>query len=86
MRFLKRRKKDFEITFSSPQGKRVLGDLQRFCAASSTSFDGNPFTMARNEGRREVWLHVETVLRMEPAELEALMKEYQRVRQQEESE
>ena len=41
---------------SSSEGKRVLADIHGFCTASLA--DSNPFEMARNVGRFEVWLHI----------------------------
>lgn len=56
--FLKRRKIDYQLTFSSPAGERVLEDLARFCRATETCFHADPRLHAVAEGRREVFLRI----------------------------
>jgi len=59
----------------------VFADLARFCNAGDSSLQSAPdgrIDKARtlaNEGRREVWLHVRQVLRMDEEDTENLLEE-----------
>lgn len=55
------RRADYQEMFgvnAGPGRERVFGDLFRFCGMGESSFDPDPYTTARNEGRREVFLHI----------------------------
>jgi hypothetical protein len=60
LEFLRGRKTDYQVTFSTPAGKRALADLAVFCRAAETC--GVPgdrdktFTLI---GRNEVWLRIQ---------------------------
>lgn len=56
--FLTGRQTDYKMTFNSPNGKRVLEDLARFCRANETTFHTDPRAHALLEGRREVFLRL----------------------------
>ncbi len=47
----------------------VLIDLAEFCRANESTFDADPRTHALLEGRREVWLRIQQVLHLTPAQL-----------------
>ena len=51
----------YTAVFNSPLGKRVLNDLRKSFGGSS--FDPNPYVMAKNEGAREVLLKIEGMIR-----------------------
>jgi hypothetical protein len=60
-----RRKRDAYIdAFRGPAGERVLKDLARFCRASTSTFDPDARVHAFREGRREVWLRIQTMLNL----------------------
>jgi hypothetical protein len=48
----------YHTTFGSQDAQAVLTDLVNFCCAAETSFHPDPAVLARNEGRREVWLRI----------------------------
>lgn len=50
--------------FKSEEAKEVLADLRSFCFATKTTFSNDPYEMARNEGRREVFLQIMSVLKV----------------------
>ncbi len=71
---MKSRVTDYLRTFGSEHGKRVLKDMRKsYCGYT---FDPNPFTAARNEGKREVVLDIESLLLMgkKPALIEELFQ------------
>jgi len=51
-------------TFASSDGERVLRDLFRYCGMSSSGFDGNPFSLAHNEGMRRVFLYIQAQMEL----------------------
>jgi hypothetical protein len=63
---------DYQRTFGSPEGKRVLDDLRRKCTyltssiATSQGVDVNK--MLIEEGRRSVLCHIYDMLRRDPYE------------------
>lgn len=59
----------YAATFETETGRRVLEDLAVFAALDSTIFDSDPLKMARNEGRRQVVLHILTTLKVDITEL-----------------
>lgn len=67
--FLKRRKLDYQQTFSAPCGERVLLDLAKFCRANDTTFHLDPRVHAALEGRREVFLRIVHHLKLPSEEL-----------------
>lgn len=52
-----------------------LADLARYCNAGDTSLDKDPYRLAANEGRREVWLHIRTLMRMDEDDTDQLLQE-----------
>ena len=54
---------DYRATFSSAAGVRVLEDLSKRCFAKYTTFkDFDVNTMVFNEGKRAVFLHMQTMI------------------------
>jgi hypothetical protein len=47
-----------------PQAAVVLSDLARVCYANKTTAHANPHQMWVAEGRRQVWLHIQTQLKL----------------------
>ena len=64
---------DYRLTFGNEAGKTVLADLRNFCFATKTTFNGgktanqtlDPLYLARMEGRREVFLQVMGILKVD---------------------
>ncbi|MGD9878909.1 MAG: hypothetical protein AB7F22_07880 [Reyranella sp.] len=68
--FLRHRKRHYELTFATPEGRAVLKDLARFCRANeSTLVVGNDQLTYALIGRREVWLRITEHLRLSPEQL-----------------
>jgi hypothetical protein len=55
----------FKAVFEHPQAGVVLAHLASICGATATVFDDNPFAMAANVGRQEVWHSIQTILSMD---------------------
>jgi hypothetical protein len=70
--FLRRRKQNYQMAFSSPAGLEVLSDLSKFCRANETCFDPDPRLHAVAEGRREVFLRIQKHLNLSAEQLHAL--------------
>lgn len=51
--------------------QRVLDDLAELCHFNTTTFATDPAELARNEGRRQVYLRIMTMLKFNPNEKEA---------------
>ncbi len=65
------RKQAYCHTFKneSESTKAVLADLAKFCRANESSFEKDPRVHAVLEGRREVWLRIQSYLELTPDEL-----------------
>jgi hypothetical protein len=61
-------KADYEAVFNSEPGKRVLEDLKWACFYQRTTFATDALTIAVNEGRRIVCLHLIHMATPRPAE------------------
>lgn len=72
------KKRDFQLTFNTRAGQRVLIHLAAFCRANETNFSDHPAKHAlyleRYEGRREVWLLIQKQLNLSS---EQMMRLYQ---------
>jgi len=75
--FLKRRKIDYQLAFTSPAGQGVLVDLAKFCRAHDDAWDADPRKSDLLAGRREVWLRIEKHLRLTPDQLYAIYAGHQ---------
>lgn len=69
LNFLSQRKRAYQQTFASPVGKEVLADLAKFCRANDTCFNPNHDIGLMLEGRREVWLRIQSHLGLSPEQL-----------------
>jgi hypothetical protein len=76
---LRWRKRDYQLTFAknSPPAQRVLADLAYFCYADRSTFDADPRVHAAAEGRREVWLWINSHLNLSSEELFAMIRQGQ---------
>jgi hypothetical protein len=67
---------DYKRTFASEQGKRVLHDLiATHFVMNATYTKGDPMGMAFKEGQRQVVLRIMTMMKMDPEEVERVIKE-----------
>lgn len=51
--------------FKNEAAKEVLSDLRTFCCATKTTFAKDPMEFARNEGRREVFLQIMNMIKVD---------------------
>ncbi len=72
-KLLRRRKYSYMDTFNTSAGELVLGDLARFCKAQETTFHTNERAHALAEGRREVWLRIQTQLNLTEEQIAELI-------------
>lgn len=56
------RRRAYQACFSGEPGKAVLEDLTQFCRGMKSTFSRDPYEMAFREGRREVWLRIQSHL------------------------
>lgn len=71
--WLRRRASAYRRTFDGPVAEVVLADLAKFCRANTSTFHPDSRAHAVAEGRREVWLRIQTHLQMSDDELWALL-------------
>ena len=58
---------DYQGTFGTPEGKRVLKDLETQCYANALTFvPGSPDGTAFNEGKRYAILHIQRLVAANP--------------------
>ena len=70
---LSHRKTDFDLTFGSPHGKRVLAVLAEFCHLTTTTMvDGA--ASAELEGRRQVILKIMGFLKLSYDEIAEMIR------------
>ena len=50
----------------------VLADLNILCFGDASTFDPDPYVSARNQGRHEVWRHINNYLKLTPEQVEAI--------------
>lgn len=75
--FLRRRAAAYAKVFNNPEGRKVLADLRRFCRASVPTADvNNVHTTFLLEGRREVWLRIQSLLQLTDEEITNLIEDY----------
>lgn len=67
--FLRGRQGSYRAAFNSPAGQDVLVDLAKFCRAHASTAHTDPHMAARLDGRREVWLRIQSHLRLSDDEL-----------------
>lgn len=86
--YVDRLRADYRKTFGTESGKHVLMDLYQRCHGMSSTLpaSGNPFEMARNEGKRVVYLFIMDQLKESDQDLRKLWEEHIAQRLREESE
>lgn len=63
-------KADYRATFSSAAGIRVLEDLSKRCFVRTTTFqDFDTNAMINREGKRSVFLHIQTMMEKKKREV-----------------
>ena len=67
---LKALRADYQKTFGSDEGKKVLADLEKVCMFKASTFDKEAPIMAFQEGLRAVYLHITTVMTLDIEALE----------------
>ena len=65
----KQKAMDYQITFGTDSGKRVLEDLSRECFETRTTYADNPHKTSHNEGLRRVIIYIRSMLRRDPHEV-----------------
>lgn len=73
---VKELKKTYLRVFQSEDGQTILADLERKCHGKATTFPKNlnALELARNEGRRQVFLYIKTVLLWDEERLQKMME------------
>jgi len=66
---------NYQVTFTSDVGKRVLWDLMKLCNVTASSFELDPNMTAFNEGKRSVALHILQKLNTDVKHLETIIEE-----------
>jgi hypothetical protein len=66
---------DYQRTFSTESGKRVLHDLMVECHVLGSSFSKDPSLMAFKEGEKNVMLRIMKLLNININEIEEHIKE-----------
>jgi hypothetical protein len=79
----KQRKADYEITFGSEEGKRVLRDMMDSCNFLKPSYQSiSPEDTAFNDGKKAMVLHILGILAYKPDDIisttKEIVKEWQR--------
>jgi hypothetical protein len=59
-------KTDYEITFGTAEGKRVLDDILKNTHVLEPTFSADPYITAFNEGARNEALRILTILQYKP--------------------
>lgn len=81
--FFRRHKRAYQQVFNkhSPATQYVLADLQHRCYAqrSTASHTNDPIQIARNEGKREIWLVIQRALNLTPEEMFDLARQAKEV-------
>lgn len=67
--FLHARRIAYVATFSTPMSTDVLKDLAKFCRAHKSTAHTDPYLAARLDGRREVWLRIQSHLQLSDDDL-----------------
>ena len=70
--YMRQRQRGYQLLFSTPHGKAVLADLHKFCRADQSCWHPDARLHAILEGRREVWLRIQTHFRLTPDQMAQL--------------
>lgn len=65
----------YRTVFEGEEGRRVLGDLANFCAATSTTVQASDRESFVMEGRRQAFLHIAAWLKLDWRDFEELEQE-----------
>lgn len=71
MDFLLKRRSAYRAVFdiAAPRTETVLRDLAKFCRAHTSTAHADPHMAARLDGRREVWLRIQSHLQLTDEQL-----------------
>lgn len=72
---LEARFRDYIEVFNSVAGQEVLKDLMLHCNFASSVISDNPHITYFNEGKRDVVLHILSVLRITPSQIKDFIVE-----------
>jgi hypothetical protein len=68
----------YRAVFDNEEGKLVLADLARLCRENSTAVEApsplDPLVLAREEGKRAIWLHIKGMLALDRGEIERALR------------
>jgi hypothetical protein len=68
----------YQAIFAHADARVVLADLAIFCRETSTAVDEgspiDPLTLAREEGKRAVWLRIKNLLAIDRSEIEIALR------------
>ena len=65
----------YATVFDSEPGKRVLEDLFHLCHAQHTTYAGDVNAALIAEGKRQIWIHIMTMLSLSPDDVSRLAHE-----------
>ena len=65
----------YRAAFDGEEGRRVLGDLANFCAATSTTVQASDRESFVMEGRRQAFLHIAAWLKLDWRDFDDLERE-----------
>lgn len=78
LKFFGFHRRAYQSVFNSmPAAQYVLGDLIEFCHANTTTMGKtlDPLELARNEGRRQVYLRIQRAINLTPEQQIALVEQ-----------
>lgn len=74
-KFVSTWRRDYQLTFGTSSGERVLSDLARFCFATKTcAVPGDHDRTMMALGRNEVWQHISQYFNLSTEQLMELQK------------
>ena len=65
---------NYQRTFQSEHGKKVLHDLMKSSLMITTTFDDDPYRTAFNEGQRALVMRILLTINVDPNQMEELLK------------
>ncbi len=71
----------YQEAFQSDAGQYVLGDLFHLCCAGCSTWNGNRDEMLIREGKRQVWIHITSMMNAKDEDLVALAEQHIRDQQ-----
>lgn len=64
----------FQKVFNTDDGKVVLDYLSRYCSFQTPMFNGDANQLIFNEGKRNVFLFIQSYINSDPKKLEEMLK------------